>query len=218
MVGEYYHIYNRGSDKRIIFNDESDLARFLESVFIFNTVNPIVSIVNKKKNLGLKRLKIGVQPLSEPLVSIVAYSLLPNHFHFLIKQIREGGISEFMKRLQAGYTSYFNQEHSRSGCLFQGKFKYKNIATDEYFKTLFCYVTFNQQVHNIPTEIIHLTSSSFYEYKTKIPYLTCKSEMDYIFKVFGNVEKIESYGNETVSIIRKQRAQKDLELNKDLLE
>lgn len=218
MVGEYYHIYNRGSDKRTIFNDESDLARFLESVFIFNTVNPIVSIVNKKKNLGLKQLKIGVQPLSEPLVSIVAYSLLPNHFHFLIRQIREGGISEFMKRLQAGYTSYFNQEHSRSGCLFQGKFKYKNIGTDEYFKTLFCYVTFNQRVHNIPTELIHLTSSSFHEYKTKIPYLTCKSEMEYIFKVFENVEKIESYGNETVSIIRKQRAQKDLELNKDLLE
>lgn len=218
VVGEYYHVYNRGSDKRVIFNNEADLTRFLESIFIFNTVDPITSIVNKKKNLGLKHLKIGVQPLSEPLVSIVAYSILPNHFHFLIKQIREGGISEFMKRLQAGYTSYFNQEHSRSGCLLQGKFKYKNIQTDQYFKTLFCYVTFNSQIHNIPSEVFHLINSSFDEYQTKTPYLTSENEMNYVYKLFGSIEKIKSHGNEVVTIIKKQRLQKDHKINKDLFE
>ena len=215
-VGEYYHVYNRGTDKRPIFGNEEDLERFIESMYIFNAIEPTMSLLRKKGELNLL---VGVQPLHEQLVEIAAYSLLPNHFHILIKQITEGGISEFMKRLQGGYTSYFNTENERSGALFQGKYKYKHVPNDEYFRTIFCYVTFNSHVHNIPKDMMHLVASSFDEYTSRTPSLVSKSQMDFIFEMFKNdSNKIKKYGLEVTSIIKEKRSRKDYKGNKTLFE
>jgi putative transposase len=215
-VGEYYHVYNRGTDKRPIFGNEEDLERFIESMYIFNSIEPTMSLIRKKSELNLS---VGVQPLHEQLVEIVAYSLLPNHFHILIKQITEGGTSEFMKRLQGGYTSYFNTEHGRSGALFQGKYKYKHVPSDEYFRTIFCYVTFNANVHNIPKDKSNLVASSFDEYLSRTPAIISKSQMYSVFDVFNNnIRKIKKYGLEVTSIIREKRSKGDYKENKALFE
>src|ERR1035437_483609 len=115
---EYYHIYNRGVDKRNIFGDKEDIGRFIESICEFNQVEVIGSLKN------LRKPKTVPKALSEEaLVSIVAYCLNPNHFHFILKQSVDGGISKFMQKLQAGYTYFFNVKNSRTGSLFQGTFK-----------------------------------------------------------------------------------------------
>ena len=115
VEGEYYHIYNRGVDKRTIFENKKDLFRFFQSIEEFNHLEPIGSIFLNSFN---KKRKI-----SKKLVEIVCYCLNPNHFHFVLKPLVENGISEFMKRLNGGYTSYFNNRHKRNGVLFQGLFK-----------------------------------------------------------------------------------------------
>ncbi|MFZ5982149.1 MAG: transposase [Patescibacteria group bacterium] len=145
--GEYYHIFNRGTDKRKIFLDRSDYFRFLKSLKEFNQEEPVISLYIKDQ---LKSKLVGVRPLQEDgLVEIVALCLLPNHFHLILKQIKSGGISEFMKRLGCGFTGFFNHKHKRSGVLFQGKFKSIHIDSNEYLLYLSAYVNGNHKVHNV---------------------------------------------------------------------
>src|SRR3989338_6631317 len=124
VIGECYHIYNRGVDKRDIFNDKKYLSRFVESILEFNRIDGIISLAN------LRKTKIEAKPLSKPLVAIVAYCLNLNHFHFVLKQLVDGGISDFMKKLQGGYTYYFNVRNNRSGSLLQGTFKSCLMCTE----------------------------------------------------------------------------------------
>src|SRR3989344_5685641 len=103
VPGEYYHIYNRGVDKRKIFNDKNDFSRFLESMIDFNQVEAIGSMYEfsfvKKINKSLKK---------KPLVEFICFCLNPNHYHFLLRPLQEGGIEKFMQKLGNGYTKYFN--------------------------------------------------------------------------------------------------------------
>ena len=100
--GEFYHIYNRGTDKRTIFLDDQDFARFLQSMIEFNTTNPIGSLYqnsfhkNKNQLRSLASKSDTVSGEDEKLVEIIAYCLNPNHFHFVLRQISDRGIAQFM--------------------------------------------------------------------------------------------------------------------------
>ena len=147
--GEYYHIYNRGVDKREVFLDDFDYARFIKSMWEFNTIDPIGSLYElnfRHKDLGVGPPIGGPTPKSE-LVQIIAYCLNPNHYHMILKQVSENGISEFMKRIGGGYTTYFNKKYDRSGALFQGRFKSIHIDTNEYLLHLSVYVNKNNFIH-----------------------------------------------------------------------
>jgi len=142
VKNEYYHIYNRGVDKRIIFNDYFDILRFIQSMEEFNSVEPIGSIYeNRSKKCG------DAIPTSGKLVEIVAYCLNPNHFHLILTPLVEGGISEFMRRMSIGYTIYFNQKYNRTGSLFGGTFKSVYIDSDSYLRFLSVYINLNFEVH-----------------------------------------------------------------------
>jgi hypothetical protein len=102
-TGEYYHIYNRGVDKRIIFLDEADIRRFYQSVEEFNTLEPIGSIYEHSfvKRLGSEASKSKAsksKPAATTLVSVIAHCANPNHFHLLLRQEAEKGIEKFMRR------------------------------------------------------------------------------------------------------------------------
>lgn len=148
--GEFYHIFNRGTDKRDIFMDGFDYVRFLRSLKEFNQIEPVVSLYIKDQLKKAGKLNVVVGPLQdEKLVEIVAFNLLPNHFHLILKQLKRGGISEFMKRVNGGYTRYFNHRHKRSGVLFQGKFKATHIDSNKKLMYLSAYVNGNHKVHGI---------------------------------------------------------------------
>ena len=142
VVGEYYHINNRGTEKRDIFVDPKDLFRFWESLFDFNQTEPIGSMYEfsfqKKSGEASKKRK--------PLVKFVAYCLNPNHFHFLLTPLQERGAEKFMQKLGNGYTKYFNNRYKRSGVLFQGKFKSKHVNSNEYLLHLSAYINENDQL------------------------------------------------------------------------
>ena len=126
-VGELYHIYNRGIEGRSLFVDEADRFRFLSGMKGFNNTKPIF---NLQRYLAHKKGRACFDP--EPIVDFVCYSLMPNHYHFIVRQVKDGGVSKFMQKLGTGYTMYFNKRYNRTGVLLQGAFKGKHITTDEY--------------------------------------------------------------------------------------
>ena len=135
--GEYYHIYNRGNNKQEIFKDEEDYHRFIGLIYACNQVESF-KIDNLQKDQGLFNAT-----RSEPLVSIGAYCLMPNHFHIMITQNEDEGISKFIKKFLTAYVMYFNKKYKRTGSLFEGKFKAEHIDNDRYLKYLYSYIHLN---------------------------------------------------------------------------
>lgn len=135
--GEFYHLYNRGNSKQKIFNDKNDYERFARLLFLANSKNSF-NFFNLLKDGHLYDFERG-----GTLVDIGAYCLMPNHFHILITQKEEGGVSKFMQKLTTAYVMYYNQKHKRTGGLFEGKFKSKHITDDRYLKYIFSYIHLN---------------------------------------------------------------------------
>jgi REP element-mobilizing transposase RayT len=140
-LGEYYHIYNRGTDKRKIFTSTNEYFRFLILLCLCNS-DAKVDIGDYLRQ-GLTLSEIFQMKKGKNLVSIGSYCLMSNHFHILIREKQERGISLFMQKLQTAYTMYFNKKHNRNGSLFQGTFKAKHITKDIYLKYLFAYINLN---------------------------------------------------------------------------
>ena len=132
VINEYYHVYNRGVEKRKIFLDREDYFHFLKLLYICNSKKSIIL-----RNIG-KYFDRG-----EIIVNIGAYCLMPNHFHLLCKEKIENGTSTFMKKLLTAYVMYFNKKYKRTGVLFQGRFKSEYINTDNYLKYLYAYIHLN---------------------------------------------------------------------------
>jgi putative transposase len=130
--GEFYHLYNRGTEKRKIFLNRKDYNYFLSLMYVCNSTKSI-----EKRNLG-KSFDRG-----ETIVDIGAYCLMPNHFHILIHEKIEGGISKYMLKLMTGYTMYFNQKYKRTGKLYEGIFKASHIGRDNYLKYIYSYIHLN---------------------------------------------------------------------------
>src|SRR3989344_4775774 len=130
--GEFYHVYNRGVDKRDIFSDQYDLDRFFQSMNEFNVVEPIGSIY---ENSFIRNSLGGLTPKLK-LVNVIAFCLNQNHYHFLLEQVIDKGIEKFMHKLSTGYTCYFNERNKRSGSLFQGNYKPIQILRKIFVKKI----------------------------------------------------------------------------------
>lgn len=140
-TGEYYHIYNRGTDKRSIFMEPHDYKRFDALLYVCNSTESVN--ISKHFRQGRSFTELFDIDRGEQLVDIIAYCLIPNHFHLLIRERSEGGIQKFMMKLSTGYSMYFNKKNKRTGALFESRFKAKYIDSDEYLKYLIAYIHLN---------------------------------------------------------------------------
>ncbi len=204
VEGEFYHVYNQGVEKRNICSDEYDANRFLVSMSIFNSVDPIGSIYEQSFE-GKQSNKLGGRTAksNERLVNIVAYCLNPNHFHLLLEQVAEKGISEFMKRLSGGYTWYFNNRYKRRGHLFQGPFRSIHVNTDKYLLHLSAYINLNNRVHQIDDELAKLVRSSWSEYVESAEKQVC--EKDVTLGQFKNKNEYKVYAEDALSIMLERK-------------
>src|SRR3989344_3697702 len=142
VAGETYHIYNSGAGKQKIFLDATDYRRFFALLLLgHNTDN--IHLSNLRKNQGPSLTRVFEEEVGHSLADILAYSLLPNHLHLVLRQKSDDGITSFMKRVCTAYSMYFNLKHGHSGTLFQGRFKSSHLGTDSYFKWIFPYVHLN---------------------------------------------------------------------------
>ena len=142
---EFYHLYNRGTEKRDIFTIKADRERFLALLYLCNTTEPVrIDDIQKSQGSTLRKTEALFEiERGETLIDICAYCLMPNHFHLLVREKEDQGISKFMQKLMTGYTMYFNKRHERSGALFQGKFKAAHADEERYLKYLISYIHLN---------------------------------------------------------------------------
>src|SRR3989338_5386950 len=200
---EFFHVCNRGVDKRIVFMDEYDIRRFFQSMVEFNTIDPIGSLYeNSFLQLGGSTAK-----LKKELVNIIAYCLNPNHFHLILEQLVDGGISEFMRRLSGGYTWYFNNKHKRSGSLFQGRFKAVHVDSNEYLLHVSAYVNLNDRVPQLGGSTAKLVKSmsSWGEYTDKRIKGIC--EKDIILGQFKTIGAYKKFALSSLESIVERKAE-----------
>jgi putative transposase len=153
-VGEYYHLYTRGVGKKDIFLDDRDYARFLFCILYFQydkTFYNISNWVTRFLNTGTfasSSLKKEESPnKASPAVELVAFALMPNHIHLIVREIKEGGIAHFMKRVLGGYAKYFNAKYKTSGHVFQGAYNAVHIKDNEQLLYVSAYI------HRNPREL-----------------------------------------------------------------
>ncbi|MEK7098893.1 MAG: transposase [Patescibacteria group bacterium] len=145
VEGEYYHVFNRGVEKRTIFLDDSDRWRFLALLLLLQGEVSFPQINRLIKNVkhSMFDSDIFTEITRHRTVELVAFCLMGNHFHLMLHESTEGGISKYMQRLLNAYTKYFNARHKRSGHLFAGKFKSVHIDRNEYLTYLSAYIHAN---------------------------------------------------------------------------
>ena len=151
-IGEIYHIYNRGVEKRKIFSENHDYLRFIHDLFEFNDVEPAGKIYAYKQRK--QYAEVGLPHMKQQrkfIVEILSFCLMPNHFHLLLHQLSDNGITEFMRKLGTGYTNYFNIKYERVGSLFQGKYKASHIVDDKHLLYLPYYIHLNPLDMIMPT-------------------------------------------------------------------
>ncbi|OGI86148.1 hypothetical protein A3A01_02465 [Candidatus Nomurabacteria bacterium RIFCSPLOWO2_01_FULL_39_17] len=147
-VNEYYHIYNRGVGKKIIFKDDKDRIRFLFLILYFQAdnnfpqISRIISSYVKHRvfdNVG----DITKHVISKRFVELSGFTLMPNHFHLIVKETKEGGMGKYMQRVLNSYTKYFNARYGISGHLFEGPYKAVHVEDNEQLLHLSAYVHLN---------------------------------------------------------------------------
>jgi putative transposase len=144
--GEIYHIYNRGAHKQKIFTNNIDYSRFQLLLHLGNTRKSvhISNLLTHYKGKTFIKVYEDIQiPDEEMLVDVLAYTLMPNHFHLILHQAKENGISTFLQKISTAYSMYFNKKYKHSGTLFQGAFKSRHVGTGDYLRWLFAYVYLN---------------------------------------------------------------------------
>jgi len=140
-VGEYYHLYNRGNSKQKIFLDEEDHRRFIKLLYLCNSSKSI----NFRDDIVNQKIDAFDFDRGKQIVSIGAWTLMPNHFHILLSPRGTLGdnISLFMNKVSTSYSMYFNKKYKRTGKLFEGTFKSVHLSEDAQLKYIFSYIHLN---------------------------------------------------------------------------
>lgn len=156
--GEFYHLYTRGVEKQETFSGQRDYSHFVEALFYYHIQDP------KPKFSTHRRTKVFPIDCSKRIAEIVCYCLMPNHFHLLIKQVRDGGISELMRKLLLSATKYRNTKHNHQGSLFQVPFKAVHIETDAQLIHVSRYIHLNPLVSLLVKDLKFYPWSSYLDY------------------------------------------------------
>lgn len=154
---EYYHIFNRGVARMPIFYTAYDFDRFMKTMIYYTIEGP-------KPKFSIFTPTTLSLDMNEKIVNIICYCLMPNHFHFLLQQKREGGITEFVSKLSNSYTKYINIKNKRVGPLLQGDFKAVHIETDEQLLHLTRYIHLNPLIGYVTKNLEAYRWSSYDEY------------------------------------------------------
>ena len=196
----FYHIYNRGVEKRKIFLDNQDYSAFLNHLEIYLDPNL------KVKPSGLIHTKSVADE-----VDLIAYCLMPNHFHLFLKQTTKNGVTKFLRRILTSYVLYFNKKYEREGSLFQGKPKGVLIESEPYFLHLTRYIHLNPSGLKEAGNFKDYPYSSYKEYvgarkkdwvKPDAVLNYFKTNTNHNFKNINSYEKfVSDYGKDSSEIL-----------------
>ena len=144
VEGQIYHVFNRGIDHRLTFANKLELKRAVAVIDHYRFVKPRLRFSKLLKLSSEERNKFQIDMRAGPkLVDILSFCLMPNHFHFLLRQVSDKGISKFLSNFQNSYTRYFNIKNERDGPLFLDQFKAVLVETDEQLMHVSRYIHLN---------------------------------------------------------------------------
>lgn len=192
-TNETYHVYNRGVEKRPIFLTRKDYTRLTDLVNYYRFENcpfkysHFKRITNEEKLSVMKRLEIK----PSKLIEILSFCLMPNHIHFLIKQLTDNGLTKFMAKVQNGFSHYFNKRHDRIGHLFQGNFGATRIENDEQLLHVNRYIHLNP----VSSYLIKIDDLDKYEYSSYLEYINEKTAFCNTQEILSHFRDIEDYKN-----------------------
>lgn len=174
VTSSYYHVFNRGVAKSDTFNGDQDYyqARLSLSYYRFTGIKMKLSRFKQLPPQAKQEVEM-INASSNQLVDIIAYVMMPNHFHLLLQQKAENGISVFVSRVTNSYTRYFNTKYSRIGPLFQGQFKAVQVETNEQLLHLSRYIHLNPLVSNV----IKLSELTTYPWSSLPNFLSGKNDL-----------------------------------------
>jgi len=189
----FYHVYNRGVEKRTIFQDDQDYAIFLYLLKYFlspgqkDIIHPLVGL----QGYQVKRPRPMTTLFGQ--VELHAFCLMPNHFHLFIRQISDHGMSELMQKIMTTYSMYFNKRYERVGHLFQGRYKAVMVDSGEYLLHL------SRYIHENPLELPGMTRPGLvsYPYSSYAYYLREKHafwlNVDYVLNFFSEKQTYQDF-------------------------
>jgi putative transposase len=166
----YYHVFNRGHEKREIFSDVREYRRFLELLNYYRFSKPPLRFskymeINQKQRTEILH---SLEKNNRQIVEVICYCLMPNHFHLLLKQLEKNGIAKFLAQVSNSYTKYFNTKHSRASNLFQGTFKAVHVESDEQLLHLSRYIHTNPITASLTTKPEEYLWSSYLDYTSPV--------------------------------------------------
>lgn len=220
---QIYHVFNRGVEKRDIFLDDRDYFRFINNLYQFNDENPVINttyyfdpVTMNVESRTINRQRPGKDNhVRKQLVDILVFTLMPNHFHLLLRQRKTNGITKFMQKVCTGYAMYFNRKNERVGGLYQGRFKAVRVDRLEHLQYLSHYIHTNPLELNYRgrTSIIGGRGmkflegyrwSSFPDYigKDNFPLVT---KRDFILEIFGGESGYKRHTSEILKELHKDK-------------
>lgn len=169
-----YHVFNRGIERKTIYSSKRDFERAVDLIKYY-----------QHREIPIRFSQLLLQPMairskilrdlytSEKVVEIVCYCFMPNHFHFMLKQLAEGGIAKFISNTTNAYTKYFNTKYKRLGPLFEGTFKAVLVESDEQLIHLSRYIHLNPS----SSSLIETDKLKGYEYSSYLEYISPSNDI-----------------------------------------
>lgn len=201
-----YHIFNRSIARQPIFPSNRDYQRALDVLSFYSYFNPPLRFSHLKRLPESQKTDLmdSLKKKGDMQIELYTFSFMPNHIHFLIKEIREKGISTFMSNLQNSYAKYFNTKNDRSGGLFQQMFKSVLIETDEQFMHVARYIHLNPVTAFIVKSVDELsnypwTSFSAYVGKYNMDFLN----KEFLLSFFSSLDHLINFTKDQVDYQRK---------------
>lgn len=209
VTGDIYHVFNRGIDGRVTFTNIREYSRAYQIMKYYRFSSPPLKLSIFLRISDSKRQELQESSWGEKLVSMMCYCLMPNHFHFMLRQEVNGGISKFLSLFQNSYTRYFNTRNERVGQLFLDTFKNILVEREEQFLHLSRYIHLNPFSSSVVNSLEGLYK---YEWSSLGEYIGVSE--DYICEkdiILSSFKTKESYKNFISDRAEYQRELKQIE-------
>jgi len=196
VTDEYYHIYNRGFNKQKIFLSKYDYQRAFETIQYYQFITPAFKFSYLNRLVAKQKKKL-LDQLINTQIDILAFCFMPNHFHFLIKQIKDNGILNSISKFSNSYSKYFNLIHEKKGPVFEGRFQAVKVSSNEQLLHLSRYIHLNPYTASIVKKINDLKKFPYSSLKEYLhPHRFNLSQTDEILNQFKNKEEYLSFVND----------------------
>lgn len=220
VTGEYYHLVIRGIDEHKLFRDTNDYYRGIFSIYEFNNTKKVEIRERRRSRAKIKSCGLRESAdLRNKLVEVLAFCLMPNHFHLLVKQLKDGGVVKFMTKLGIGYAKYFNTKYKRKGYVFQNRFVSVHIENEKQLIAVLMYIHTNpisliesgwkeNGIKNVKKALNFLEN---YKWSSHLDYLGKKNlpsvtERDFLLEIMNGQQEYKRFFEDWL----KYKARKDV--------